>query len=156
MPVSQVFGSLGVLGPVVPPYQGNTPFGSPYGPAMVNPMLAAQGREGMFNRGIRTSPWFSEFVKEYGEKPDLRRGGDYNYRAAWQAGVRPERDPYDGNRLHWPSSTHAGQMLKSDDHPTAWKEHYMRATGNNPDAVGATQNDFLRIKALADILGLGK
>jgi hypothetical protein len=27
-------------------------------------------------------------------------------------------------------------MLKAPDHPTAWKEYFMRETGQNPDALG--------------------
>jgi hypothetical protein len=49
--------------------------------------------------------------------------------------VQPERDPYDNSRFHWPSSLPGGQMLKSADHPTAWKEYFMRDTGVNPDAL---------------------
>jgi hypothetical protein len=29
-------------------------------------------------------------------------------------------------------------MLKSEQHPTAWKEYFMRQTGKNPDALGLT------------------
>ena len=103
-----------------------------YLPARVNPRLAAQGEEMRFQRGIRATPWFSEFVKQYGEEPDLSTSADYDYRQAWKMGIRPERDPYDSNRFHWASSTPDGTMLKSKTHPTAWKEEYMRATGNNP------------------------
>jgi len=109
------------------------------------PMLAGQAGltrkaktsddEAAFQNWIRNTGWFGEFVKEYGEEPDLNTK-DYDYRAAWKAGVKPERDPYDNNRFHWPSSLPSGQMLKSEDHPTAWKEYFMRNTGVNPDALG--------------------
>lgn len=60
--------------------------------------------EQTFQSGIRATPWFSEFVKEYGEEPDLDTK-DYDYRKAWAAGVRPDyRDPTDGGRYHWPST----------------------------------------------------
>lgn len=108
------------------------------------PMLAAQvGRtrkakaqddEAAFQSWIRNTGWFGEFVKEYGEEPDLNTK-DYDYRAAWKAGVQPERDPYDNNRFHWPSSLPGGKMLKSAEHPTAWKEYFMRDTGVNPDSL---------------------
>lgn len=89
-----------------------------------------------FQKWIRTTPWFQEYVKEYGEEPNLDID-EYDYRAAWKAGVVPERDPYDKNRYHWPSVTPEGAPLKSKDHPTAWKEKYMREFGVNPDAIKA-------------------
>jgi hypothetical protein len=91
--------------------------------------------ESAFQNWIRGTDWFKEFKAEYNEEPDLDTK-DYDYRAAWKAGVQPERDPYDNNRFHWPSSLSTGEMLKSADHPTAWKEYFMRETGVNPDALG--------------------
>lgn len=92
-----------------------------------------------FQSGIRKTEWFKEYVKEYGEEPDLDTK-DYNYRAAWKSGVRPQRDPYDKNRYHWSSSNpETGEMLKSKEHPTAWKEEYMKRTGKNPDELGITK-----------------
>ena len=111
-------------------------------PATVNPTIQAQGDERRFMSGITASPWYSEFQKQYGEAPDLSKNADYDYRKAWAAGIRPEPDPFDQNRLHWPSSAPSGEMLKAENHPTAWKEYFMRATGQNPDAVGATQADW--------------
>jgi hypothetical protein len=87
-----------------------------------------------FQNWIRNTDWFKEFKSQYNEEPDLNTK-DYDYRAAWKAGVQPERDPYDNNRFHWPSSLPEGQMLKSAEHPTAWKEYFMRDTGVNPDAL---------------------
>jgi len=98
--------------------------------------------ESDFQSGIRDTPWFKEFVRQYGEEPDLRPmsenaevGPNYDYRKAWESGIRPESDPYDNNRQHWPSSLPDGEMLKSDTHPTAWKEHFMRQYGVNPDSL---------------------
>lgn len=91
--------------------------------------------EARFQSWVRATPWFSEFVSQYGEEPDLNTR-EYDYRAAWRGGIQPERDPYDNNRYHWPSSLPSGQMLKAPDHPTAWKEQFMRQTGQNPDALG--------------------
>jgi hypothetical protein len=111
-----------------------------------NPLLSAQQMSGnlkdkqtqndetAFQNWIRNTDWFKEFKSQYNEEPDLNTK-DYDYRAAWRAGVQPERDPYDGNRFHWPSSLPEGQMLKSAEHPTAWKEYFMRSTGINPDAL---------------------
>jgi len=120
-----------------------TDFSRPY---IGGPNIAAQGakvmaprlpqnEEQQFQQWIRATPWFKEFVNEYKEEPDLNTK-DYDYRAAWRAGIVPVRDPYDKNRFHWPSSLPSGQMLKSKDHPTAWKEYFMRDTGINPDALG--------------------
>jgi hypothetical protein len=91
--------------------------------------------ESEFQNWIRGTDWFKEFKSEYNEEPDLDTK-DYDYRAAWKAGVQPERDPYDNNRFHWPSSLPTGEMLKSAEHPTVWKEYFMRETGVNPDALG--------------------
>jgi hypothetical protein len=115
--------------------QGNTPAGA----MTANPRVMAQGQESRFLREIKKTPWFAEFVREYGEEPDLSRNADYDYRRAWAAGIRPERDPYDNNRYHWASSLPTGELLKSENHPTLWKEQYMRATGRNPDETGVTE-----------------
>lgn len=102
-------------------------------------------REKSFQKGIRDTDWFKEFAKEYGEEPDLNTT-DYDYRKAWQAGIRPVKDPYDQNRYHWSSSLPTGEMLKAENHPTAWKEYYMRITGKNPDEIGATKADYEKLK----------
>jgi len=103
------------------------------------PKKQADKEEQEFQKGIRGTAWFKEYVKEYGEEPDLDTK-DYDYRSAWKSGVRPERDPFDKNRYHWASSNpETGEMLKSKEHPTAWKEEYMKRTGKNPDDVGITK-----------------
>ena len=91
--------------------------------------------ESQFQNWIKSTGWYKEFRKEYKEDPNLD-DSEYDYRAAWKAGIQPQRDPYDKNRYHWPSSLPSGEMLKSPTHPTAWKEHFMRQTGQNPDAIG--------------------
>ena len=99
----------------------------------------ADKEEQDFQAGIKKTEWFKEYVKEYGEEPDLNTK-DYDYRSAWKAGVRPQRDPYDKNKYHWGSSNpETGEMLKSKEHPTAWKEEYMKRTGKNPDEAGITK-----------------
>ena len=97
----------------------------------------APEEEQRFQSWIKSTEWFKEFNKEYNEQPNLN-SPEYDYRAAWKAGIEPERDPYDKNRFHWPSSLPTGEMLKSSTHPTAWKEQFMRQTGQNPDAIGIT------------------
>lgn len=94
-----------------------------------------------FQSWIRNTDWFKEFVKEYKEEPDLNTS-DYDYRKAWMMGITPERDPYDKDRFHWASSTNTGEMLKAPDHPTAWKEFFMRDYGYNPDAFGITKQMY--------------
>jgi hypothetical protein len=95
----------------------------------------APEEEDQFQKWIRSTDWYKEFNKEYKEEPNLNTP-EYDYRAAWKAGIQPERDPYDKNKFHWPSSLPSGEMLKSSSHPTAWKEQFMRQTGQNPDAIG--------------------
>jgi len=90
---------------------------------------------------IRKTPWFSEFVKEYGEEPDLSENADYDYVTAWKAGVRPERYKYDKNRFHWSSNTPEGVLLKKPGHPTLWKSKFMEQTGKNPDEIGIKTED---------------
>ncbi|MBC8158280.1 MAG: hypothetical protein H8E94_03000 [Alphaproteobacteria bacterium] len=85
--------------------------------------------ESMFQYGVRQTPWWQEFIEEYGEDPDLNTS-DYDYRAAWRDGERPKRDPYDGGRFHWSGD------YKSRDHKTAWKGIFMEKTGINPDELG--------------------
>lgn len=101
--------------------------------------------EKQFQKEIRQTEWFKEYVSEYGEEPDLNTK-DYDYRKAWSEGIRPQRDAYDKNRYHWASSLDDGSMLKSEDHPTAWKEYYMRETGKNPDEVGVTKEQWEKMK----------
>jgi len=94
--------------------------------------------EKKFQEWMNTNPrvlqWKQEFVKQFGEQPEINNS-DYDYRAAWKSGVVPEPDEYDENRLHWSSSTSSGKMLKGEDHKTAWKEFFMRQFGDNPDKL---------------------
>ena len=96
--------------------------------------------ESSFQTWIRKTDWFKEFVNEYGEEPDLNIE-DYDYRLAWKSGVKPERDPFDKDKYHWPSTTEDDMPLKSEKHPTVWKEYFMRETGKNPDALGITSKE---------------
>ena len=57
--------------------------------------------ETKFQKWIKSTEWYKEFRKEYKEEPNLN-DSEYDYRAAWKAGIQPERDPYDKNRYHWP------------------------------------------------------
>lgn len=107
-------------------------------PATANPNMMAQAasaREAQFRAAIMAHPWFQEFVKQHGEPPNLN-DPDYDYRKAWAAGLRPQRYEHDGGRYHWPSALPNGEMLKGANHPTVWMEHFMRATGVDPNALG--------------------
>ena len=84
---------------------------------------------------IRKTPWFSEFVRQYGEEPDLSERSNYDYMTAWKSGIRPRINPND-QRYHWDSKTPDGRMLKKPDHPTIWKTYFMDATGIDPDTIG--------------------
>lgn len=85
--------------------------------------------EAEFQNWIKSLPWYSEFQRDFGGPPDLN-DPQYDYRAAWQTGVSPEKYQYDQNRYHWPS------QFKSEDHPTMWMEKFMQMFGVDPNAVG--------------------
>ena len=97
-------------------------------------MDASQFNEDEFQQGIRATDWYAAFQQRYGEAPDLDTK-DYDYRKAWAAGLRPTPSQHDDGFPHWPSSLSSGEMLKSEDHPTAWKEHFMRQYGIDPDEL---------------------
>jgi hypothetical protein len=98
---------------------------------------------------FKASPWYSEFKQNYGVEPDFNTK-DYDYMAAFKAGIKPSRDPYDigpnpvtglpapeGGRYHWASKTPEGLWLKNPEtHPTAWMETFMEQTGKNPESLG--------------------
>lgn len=100
---------------------------------------AQQEERTRFEHEMGASPWATEYHARFGEKPNLY-APEYDLLNAWRNNVQPTRDPYDNNSLHWPSRLPDGTWLKAQDHPTAWKEHAMNATGVNPDAVGLTQD----------------
>lgn len=108
------------------------------------PTQLAPDEEAQFKRDMVTKPGYKDFhnafTKEFGEAPSYDDpSGDYDYRGAWKGGVVPSIYKHDG-RYHWESSLPDGQMLKAPDHPTAWMEHFMRATGKDPNEVGV-QNE---------------
>jgi len=70
----------------------------------------------------------------------ILRSKDYDYRGAWKAGIKEEVSPHD-NRIHWPSSTSDGKMLKSPKHETTWKEFFMRQYDKDPDDLGLNTLD---------------
>ncbi len=85
--------------------------------------------------------WYKQFQSRYGEVPNLN-DSQYDYRKAWEAGIRPAPDPYDNNFPHWSDRAPNGEMMKSPDHPTIWMEYFMNATGGkNPEALGLKDYD---------------
>ena len=123
---------------------------APQGP-LASELTRVRFDEQEFQRGIRDTDWFREFVTQYGEEPDLRPmsddpqlGPNYDYRRAWESGIRPAPDPNDDGRQHWDSALGGGEMLKSDSHPTAWKEYFMREHGVDPDTLAPEEIDRLR------------
>ena len=91
----------------------------------------SQKDEKAFQKGVRGTKWYKQFADKYGEPPDLN-SKDYNYRAAWKAGVRPQDYEHDPEMQHWASTTGKGESLKATNHPTAWMEDYMQVTGSDP------------------------
>jgi len=90
-------------------------------------MLTAAMREQQFQEGIRNTDWYKEFVAKHGE-PNLQ-DPNYDYREAWDAGVRPNvRDPGD-NMLHW-SSQFKGAM-----HPNRFVQGIDTLTGKPVELV---------------------
>lgn len=87
----------------------------------------------------RYRPWYDEFTKNYGGEPEVN-DPDYDYHAAITNGVvpAPYKDASGKTTYHWASSTPSGAMLKSENHPTAWMEHFMRSTGIDPKDLGIT------------------
>lgn len=90
-----------------------------------------------FQLWIRQHPWFDQFVKTYGEDPDLNTP-DYDYRKAWKSGVEPQINVNDG-LYHWPSKTPSGEWLKGENHPTRWMQLFMEKYGYDPQTRGITK-----------------
>lgn len=80
---------------------------------------------------IRKLPWFRNYVRKFGEEPNLSETADYDYFTAFKSGALPNESD------HWPSYTPDGKIrLKKEGHPTLWKTNFMDATGIDPDTIG--------------------
>jgi hypothetical protein len=101
---------------------------------------AGGGDDAGFMDWFTKLPWYQEFQQNYGERPNPN-DPQYDYRAAWRAGIQPERYEYDGGRYHWPSTTQDGTPLKGADHPTMWMQKFMQQTGIDPNALGLRSPD---------------
>lgn len=96
---------------------------------------AGGGDDAAFMNWFTKLPWYQEFQQNYGERPNPN-DPMYDYRAAWRAGITPQRYEYDGGRYHWPSTTEDGAPLKAENHPTMWMQKFMTRTGQDPNALG--------------------
>lgn len=88
------------------------------------PVTLAPAQENHFQSWVKELPWYSEFKANYGGEPNLD-DPQYNYRAAWLAGVKPGIDP-ESLTWHWPDSAPNGHILKSREHPTLYMEFLSR------------------------------
>ena len=97
--------------------------------------------EQLFQRDMQFSPtwgaWRRQFIAREGAAPNTNVGGDYNYRAAWKMGANPGYDP-GSKEIHGYSSAQLAPYatpfpFKEKNHPTMWKEDYMRQFRTNPD-----------------------
>ena len=115
------------------------------GDVFKNPDGWTDEKEKQFQKEVKATEWYKEMIEDY-DNVDLSLKADYNYRTAWENGVHltAERSPVDG-KIHWQSSTPDGEHLKSEDHPTRWKEEFMRETGRNPDEEGLTEGQAQEI-----------
>jgi len=102
-------------------------------PEAKTPTLTPQ-EEQQFQSDVRGTDWFSRFKEKYGEEPNLE-DKEYNYRAAWKSGARPQAIEQD-DIPHWPSVTSSGESLKARSHPSGWMEDYMQITGRDPSEGG--------------------
>ena len=93
-----------------------------------------QDEEQQFQSDVRGTDWFSRFKEKFGEEPNLE-DKEYNYRAAWKSGAKPQAIDQD-DIPHWPSVTSSGESLKARSHPSGWMEDYTQITGRDPSEGG--------------------
>lgn len=91
------------------------------------------GDEEKFQGWIQGLPWYKEFVQKYNEAPNLN-DPNYDYRAAYQAGISPDQRNVQDNMYHWPDFG-GDRMMKSPYHPAAWAEYFIKQYGINPDTL---------------------
>ena len=119
--------------------------------AQWEPTVLSSQEEAAFREWLIKSKWFQQIrddVAASGERMDdaalydelTGARADYDYRGAWKAGVGAQDYEFD-DRMHWPSSTTDGRMLKSPKHPTAWMEYFMQDPGVDPNSVGLRTAD---------------
>ena len=106
------------------------PVGRPFSLTTLPPMDEAKFLADMA-RGAY-GQWQQTFQNRFGEPPNLN-DPQYDYRAAWKAGIVPQPYAPDQGFPHWPSSLPSGQPLKAPDHPTMWMERFMQRFGVDPN-----------------------
>lgn len=90
----------------------------------------------------KVQAWFKELKSKYKDIKEesaidyIKLGGDYDYKKAFELGIRPQLDPQSGE-LHWGGPSD----LKSDKHPTKWKSQLLEeaSKGNFPDKITPEQ-----------------
>lgn len=117
------------------------------------PTRLSSSDEAKFQKWLLDHPWLGQLQEQIAEsdgktipKEELAQDvsgpdADYDMRGAWKAGIEPEPDPHDDNRLHWPDADPTGRMLKSPKHPTAWMEFFMQDHKTNPEELGLRSFD---------------
>ena len=116
----------------------------------LNPEEELQFQRWMRLPGSNANAWYGS-MNNYlakvapGEKADLSPP-EYDYRGAFKAGAEPSVSPHDG-AYHWTSE------FKSNDHPTMWKEYFMRDYGVDPDDVGVSKEQYEFIKQMSPSTG---
>jgi hypothetical protein len=94
-------------------------------------------QEQAFQAWVRSTQWFRDYVAKWQEQPNFD-DPDYDYRAAWLAGVAPEYQP-DYGEYHWADQTPEGQWLKSETHPTRWVGEFYNRFGYDPVVAGISK-----------------
>lgn len=127
------------------------------------PQVPPNFDEQAFRAGITQTPWHQEYQQRYGEAPNLD-DPNYNYRAAWAAGARPDvRDPGDG-QYHWPSEfkgpNHPNRYVDGVDTITGQPQQQPAAAPQRPTASAAPPQSVspggLAAQRLAAVPGGGK
>ncbi len=110
------------------------------------PTKLSPSEEKEFKSWLMKSKWFTDLETELelsGKNISAEElynditgpNSDYDYRGAWKSGLGAQDYEYD-TRMHWPSSTQEGKMLKAPSHTTAWMEFFMQDTGIDPNSLG--------------------
>jgi hypothetical protein len=97
-----------------------------YTPTTLNPQ-----QERQYQAWVNKNEWFRNAPSDV-RQIALLGGGDYDYRGAWLAGIRP------GKTGHWLSrNPRTGAPLKNPlTHPTWWKEEFMSKYGRQAQRAG--------------------